>query len=153
VSNKKPTHDENGRFAKGNQLAKLGRLPKSVRHLRTELRENVIKGAHGLLDSLDSIKKKNPDKMTKLEYLIDQAVIGRDYKFIQYVLDQAIGKPIVPVLKQDDSKLVPTAMIRRPDGSIVEYKMVAEEKEETDDSDIETALQIDENDENMSDGP
>jgi hypothetical protein len=131
VSKKKepPTHDERGKFAKGNIIPRKYGLDPEVKTLREHLRAAVISTAHDeLLSPASRFKETDVTKLTTLQYLIKRAVSVGNFKFIQYLLDQAIGRPITPIIAKTEGTQAPKTIIRRQDGSTIEYSL--EDKKE-----------------------
>ncbi len=127
-----PTHDERGKFAKGNVIPRKYGLDPEVKWMRENLKAAVIATAHELLDPAIEIKKADPEKLTKLQYLVNRAVTTGNYKFIQYLLDQAIGKAVTPVIAKVEGEAKPRTIIRKLDGSVVEYSLKEKTNGESD---------------------
>lgn len=86
--------NDKGHFIKGNKIgAKGGRVPE-LKNERKPVRQEIIKCALSLSQPWVTIKADldNP-KATRLEFLTAQAVSKRNYKFIQWLLEMAVGKP------------------------------------------------------------
>jgi hypothetical protein len=130
AQDKPPTHDERGKFAKGNVIPRKRGLPPEVKFMRENLKAAVIATAHELLDPAIDVKKADLKTQTKLQYLVNRAVSTGNYKFIQYLLDQAIGKAITPVIAKVEGDVKPRTIIRRTDGSVVEYSLDEQEKKD-----------------------
>ncbi len=104
-------------------------VPEEIKFLRQELKSNVIKVAYELLDPIENVKKPKSEQ-SKLQYLVNKAVAKGNYQFIQDLLDQAIGKAITPVVAKHVDDVRPKTVIRRVDGTIVEYTIQDKEQEE-----------------------
>ena len=113
--------DEVGRFIKGHPGIKPNK--KNIRKEQVrDTKEETLRCAHSLLRPWQTVKDDlaNP-KSTRLEYLTAQAVTKGNTKFIQWLLEMAIGKP----RQETDvtSKIEQTSVIRRTDGTVVEYSL------------------------------
>ena len=133
------THDSNGRFKKGNSASSM-RANKRViiTKMKNEMRDVFFQCIHDFFTMpVHSFKDKVTRKdATAFEHMLGQAVAGKKYQFITYVIDHAIGKPNnAPIDK--DGGAIPVSTIIRQDGTKVEFTLgvreVNEEEKENED--------------------
>lgn len=125
-----PEREPDGRFKKGNTIGRYKGLSKHTQLLRQETRAGVVKAAHALLLPVDQFISRRKEDLSTLDAVLIKAVTGEgDPKFIPYVLDQAIGKAITPVIAKTEEEAKPKTIIRRTDGSVIEYTLDKKEEE------------------------
>ena len=83
-----------------------------------------IKAIHDLLRTPEDGRPPQDDgTLSKFDYMIQHAIFTKNYKFLEYAINQAIGKPLQPVAQKIEGSTVPTTIIRKLDGSVIEYKI------------------------------
>lgn len=121
--------DNKGRFLPGNRYGTYRGMEKETliirQHSRAELTESV-----GKLFTMTpkEFLNRNADEISVIDSLLIRAVIGdKEGKpnghLITYMIDQAIGKAITPVITKQEGKATPKTRILRGDGSIIEYSL------------------------------
>lgn len=86
--------NDKGHFLPGNKISKLGGRTPMLKDERKPVKEEVIKCAQSLSKPWATLKEEIKDeRATRLEYLTAHAVSSKNYKFIQWLLEMAVGKP------------------------------------------------------------
>lgn len=93
----KPQRNERGHFIEGNTISEKS---KGIRSLygddRKKIRAETIKCALILSEKrIDLEAKFESPNISNMEYLTINSILKKDYKFIQWLLEMAIGKPKV----------------------------------------------------------
>lgn len=122
-------HTKDGKFAKGNQMAKLRRFKPDIKAKKSEIYDSVLKGVLMLQLPWKDLKKAidEDQELTAWEYAIIQAVRMNNTKFIQWAVEMIIGKAPQPTIHE--LKEVPRATITRSDGSVVAFELSKQEEE------------------------
>ena len=111
--------DDKGRFLPGHKLSNPTYLPSDIRQMKTATKNELIRLAYTLLDA---VEMPDPTTQTKLQFLLNKAVAASDYKFITFLLEQSVGKALQPIVR-DSGDMEAKAIIRKLDGTIVEYSL------------------------------
>ena len=92
--------DGKGRFLPGHSASQLQRVTPIGKCIREATRDEALKCAHSLVSSVESFQfeQKNPNR-SRLQDLTNEAYKNRNYKFIEYLLNRALGK--IPDAKED----------------------------------------------------
>jgi len=110
--------DASGKFLKGSKLGKLGGRVPELRDQRLPVKSEVVRCAATLARPWstleDDIKKEG---LSRLEFLTYEAVKNRHHKFIQWLLEMAVGKPKQAVEIEEAAKLTRDLFIKNLDGS------------------------------------
>lgn len=128
----KEGRDAKGKFAKGHKGFKTN-VKNQIREMRKATKGEIIHAAYSLLKPWQTLKEdlENP-KATRLEYLTAQAVSKHNTKFIQWLLEMSCGKPRQEIEAID--KREPKTMIKRVDGTIIEYSLKEAMKNDDEDA-------------------
>jgi len=114
--------DSTGRFVKGHSGYKENKKNILKAQIRGTKKE-IVSCAHSLLKPWVTLKEDlaRPEA-TRLEYLTAQAVSKGNTKFVQWLLEMAVGKPKQEV---ENSEIGETykKIIRRTDGTTIEYTL------------------------------
>jgi len=115
VVDDKPQRNEKGQFLKGN---KCGRKNPVLQNLREATKQEVLQCAYSLCKPWATLEEDLKDpRASRLELLTADAIHTKEYKFIAWLLEMAIGKP--KQVNEIETNLVPT-IIERINGSTVE---------------------------------
>lgn len=109
--------DDKGRFIPGNKTgAKGGRVPELANE-RKPVKSEIIKCAKSLSKPWSTLEAEIKDpNATRLEYLTTQAIANRNYKFIQWLLEMAVGRPKQTFEVEDPQKLTKNLEIFKMNG-------------------------------------
>lgn len=123
--------DSKGKFTQGNNVRAESCKPDILKRRRKETREEVVAAAHSLLRPWNTLSKEltEGDK-SRLSYLTAQAVTKHNTKFIQWLLEMAIGKPKLEI--DASVKTEHKSVIRRTDGTVIEYFLEEASKDSDD---------------------
>lgn len=104
-------------FQKGNKTAKGHTRPPELRMKKQEIREEVVACAHSLLKPWATLKKELEEPgRTRLEYLTGRAVSTGNTKFVQWLLEMAVGKAKNTIDFEETGKLIRELVINKLDG-------------------------------------
>lgn len=115
---------ERGRFLPGHKLYNPTYLPAEIKEMKVATKNELVRLA---FSCLDKVEEPNPETQSKLQFLLNRAVALNEWRFIMYLLDHAVGKPIQPAVK-NESNFEAKTLIRKLDGTVIEYKMEQKEK-------------------------
>jgi hypothetical protein len=86
--------NEKGHFLPGNQTSKKGGRESHAIDKKKLCRNEIIKCALSLSKPTSTLMLEMHDKdATRLESLTAQAIHSKNYKFIQWLLEMAVGRP------------------------------------------------------------
>lgn len=126
-----PDREPDGKFKVGNQIKTDRQIPSHFQRRRKEIRMAFIDAVYKLLKTPETGEAPKDDgSLNKFDYLVQHAVYVKNYKFIEYAINQSIGKPVQPVAAKVEGSTTPTTVIRRLDGSTIEYKIEDKSAEE-----------------------
>lgn len=116
MENEVKNKDERGRFTKGNRLGQ-GSRPKDMREFRDATKNQI--GKCGMLLTLPWATVEidmQAEGITRLEYLVLEAIKNRNHKFIMWLVEMVIGKAKQAIEVDDEKKELAPFKIEFLDG-------------------------------------
>ena len=131
MSNDENQRDEKGRFVHGNTLwKKEGKKTKELRWLRHQCRIGVANAVYKFMQSKKEFEDYPEENLTAIDAILRKACSEGKYGFFQHCMDHAMGRPITPVVTAGETKATPKTIIKRFDGSTVEYTLEVDNGDE-----------------------
>jgi hypothetical protein len=116
----KPVRDNKGRLVAGNTEARKTRK-EGPQLLKSYVKEEIIACAHSLtIPTKELIEKGESEESNSLIFLTAHAIKHRHYKWIQWLIEMAVGRP-KPFSDEDDVKEIDDKLANISTGELTQF--------------------------------